>query len=108
MIDGNERTQPGSELHFVLTRRKAQFVAHLPSAQRESQQRTVGRKSTSLFHRIQPGPDVERSCGNFGVNPIQANRSAQGSVVGHGIGARCRRQMESAIQQPVPTAAVDL
>src|SRR5205807_7583459 len=49
MINGNNGTQRGGELHLVIAGRQAKFIAQLAAAERESEQWAVGRKGAALF-----------------------------------------------------------
>src|SRR2546430_12381762 len=58
MINGNNGTQRGGELHLVIAGRQAKFIAQIAAAERESEQWVVGRKGSALFQR----PDAGREC----------------------------------------------
>src|SRR6059036_1158082 len=49
VINGNNGTQPGGELHLVIAGRQAKFIAQFAAAERESERWAVGRKGAALF-----------------------------------------------------------
>ena len=101
VINGHDGAQARAEGH-ALPAREAQGRADGTAGDGKLEQRSVGGERSPLPQRIQPGLAAERAVGHRGVDAVQADRPAQGGVVGHRIRAPGGRNPETKVQQPVP------